>query len=198
MERFIARFADKIIGTLSGFDRLVFRGHLRRIVYCAGMTLFLNVRRVRFKDFRKFTLDTTGGVQQVSYEIVGRQGRPVRYIESSKADKEAIARHIAHEDGITKGLVALLTCVEPCTTFALGSNPKTNALEIRSKLGKCLHLYYYMIDPVFGCMNARIQTWFPFNIQVCINGREWLARQMDAAGLHYDWRCTVIRHNPDP
>jgi hypothetical protein len=27
-------------------------------------------------------------------------------------------------------------------------------------------------------MNARLQTWFPFNIQVCLNGREWLARQL--------------------
>lgn len=34
-------------------------------------------------------------------------------------------------------------------------------------------------------MNARIQTWFPFNIQICINGREWLARQMDRAGIRY-------------
>ena len=34
-------------------------------------------------------------------------------------------------------------------------------------------------------MNARIQTWFPFSIQICLNGRAWLARQMDAAGLGY-------------
>src|ERR1039458_9791753 len=34
-------------------------------------------------------------------------------------------------------------------------------------------------------MNARIQTWFPFRIQICLNGREWLARQMDQAGLRY-------------
>jgi hypothetical protein len=27
-------------------------------------------------------------------------------------------------------------------------------------------------------MNARIQTWFPFSVQVCLNGREWLARQL--------------------
>jgi len=36
-----------------------------------------------------------------------------------------------------------------------------------------------------GWMHARIQTWFPFNIQIGINGREWLARQMDQAGLQY-------------
>jgi hypothetical protein len=34
-------------------------------------------------------------------------------------------------------------------------------------------------------MYARIQTWFPFNIQVGLNGREWLARQMDQERLKY-------------
>ena len=28
-------------------------------------------------------------------------------------------------------------------------------------------------------MYVRLQTWFPFEIQIGINGREWLARQMD-------------------
>jgi hypothetical protein len=46
------------------------------------MTLFLNIRRVRFKDFRRFTLDTTGRLQQVAYDAVPRQGRPVRYLEA--------------------------------------------------------------------------------------------------------------------
>jgi len=34
-------------------------------------------------------------------------------------------------------------------------------------------------------MNARIQTWFPFSIQICLNGREWLARQMFQEGIAY-------------
>jgi hypothetical protein len=49
-----------------------------------------------------------------------------------------------------------------------------------------LHLYHYYQHPVFGFMHARIQTWFPFAVQVCLNGREWLARQIDdQAGLGY-------------
>src|SRR6266849_2509284 len=28
-------------------------------------------------------------------------------------------------------------------------------------------------------------TWFPFSIQICLNGREWLAHQMDEVGLDY-------------
>jgi hypothetical protein len=34
-------------------------------------------------------------------------------------------------------------------------------------------------------MHARLQTWFPFNIQIALNGREWLARQTNRAGLQY-------------
>jgi hypothetical protein len=42
-----------------------------------------------------------------------------------------------------------------------------------------------LLDSSGGFMSARLQTWFPFPIQICLNGREWLARQMDAEGLHY-------------
>jgi hypothetical protein len=52
---------------------------------------------------------------------------------------------------------------------------------------------------VFGFMNARIQTWFPFSIQICLNGREWLARQMDQVGLGYAQRdnCFVWLEDPE-
>jgi hypothetical protein len=48
-------------------------------------------------------------------------------------------------------------------------------------------------------MSARIQTWFPFRIQICVNGREWLARSMDAAGLHYLQRdnCFTWLEHPE-
>jgi hypothetical protein len=58
---------------------------------------------------------------------------------------------------------------------------RTPDLQLRQR--RCLFLYHYQIQPRFGFMHARIQTWIPFAVQVCINGREWLARSMNAAGL---------------
>ena len=46
-------------------------------------------------------------------------------------------------------------------------------------------MYHYLIHPVFGLMHVRLQTWYPFDLQVCLNGREWLSRQLDAAGIGY-------------
>ena len=58
-------------------------------------------------------------------------------------------------------------------------------MELEPRLRKCLFLYHCSIHPRLGFLNARIQTWFPFSIQICLNGREWLARQMDAQGVRY-------------
>jgi hypothetical protein len=41
------------------------------------------------------------------------------------------------------------------------------------------------MHPVFGFMSVRLQTWFPFPVHIYLNGREWLARQMDQAGIGY-------------
>src|SRR5262249_25743942 len=60
---------------------------------------------------------------------------------------------------------------------------KRLVLEYRQR--QCTHLYHYYFNPHFGFMHARLQTWFPFRIYVRINGREWLAQQMDQAGLAY-------------
>ena len=46
-------------------------------------------------------------------------------------------------------------------------------------------LYQYQIHPQLGWMYARIQSWFPFHIQVGLNGREWLAQQMEREALVY-------------
>ena len=34
-------------------------------------------------------------------------------------------------------------------------------------------------------MHVRLQTWAPYEMQIYVNGREWLARQIDQAGIGY-------------
>ena len=64
-------------------------------------------------------------------------------------------------------------------------NRETKMLELKLQRGKCLHFYFYCYHPLFGFMHLRLQSWFPFLIHITLNGREWLSRQMDAAGVPY-------------
>ena len=185
MRDFIARHRERIIGTLSGFDRLVFRGTLRSIAYPEGMQSYLRSNGILLKEFGQHVERVSADLKEASLSHARTMGRPVRYLSSSATSKEDLARQLASDDGLGEGLIAVLTCVEPCKTFDIYRNREEKKLELVSRERKCLFLYHYWLDPVFGFMNARIQTWFPFSIQVCLNGREWLARQMDQRGMKY-------------
>ena len=185
MQQFIAKHQDQISGVLSGFDRLVFRGTLRSIAYAQGMNQYLWSNNILLKEFGSHVERVSQRLKAASLAEAIAAGRPVRYLASSADSKEDIARRIAVEDGITAGPVCVLTCVEPCRSFEIYRNRETKHLELQPRLRKCLFLYHYSVHPVFGFLNARIQTWFPFSIQICMNGREWLAQQMDTVGLAY-------------
>jgi hypothetical protein len=86
---------------------------------------------------------------------------------------------------VTTGLVCIFSVLEPCRSFAVVPNRMRHRLEIVRRKRKCLHYYLYLIDPEFGWMHVRIQSWAPYEIQIYVNGREWLARQMDRAGIGY-------------
>jgi hypothetical protein len=49
-------------------------------------------------------------------------------------------------------------------------------------------LYRYLDDPRFGFMHVRLQTWFPFSIQVYMNGREYLRRRLEPAKIGFEMR----------
>jgi len=188
VEQFLLKHAGAVIGTLSGFDRLVFRGTLRTLAHRAGMLGYLWAVRVLLKDFARHAEALTRQLKEASEELARRTARPIRYLPSSATSKEDIARKIARADGITAGLICILTAVEPCLSYEIVRDRAAKRLELAPRHRKCLHLYHYHMHPEFGFMHARIQTWFPFSIQICLNGREWLARSMDAAGIGYRQR----------
>jgi len=204
MKQFIDRYGDQLLGVLSGFDRLVFRGSLRRLNYgwfdkqagvfvARGMEEYLWQTEVLMKHYSEHVQRISGLLKATSSRPYNEQKLPVIYLRSASADKEAVARKIAAERQIRIGPVCLLGALEPSPTF------EHRGTHIIRRDRPCHVLYHYRIDPVLGWMHARIQTWFPFNIQIAINGREWLTRQMDEAGLKYrqQGNCFVWLENYD-
>jgi hypothetical protein len=185
MHEFIAKHQDKITGTLSGFDRLVLRGTLRSITFADGLRHYLHANDVLLKNFGSHVERVSQQLKRASTKEANQLGRPVTYLNSSQVSKEEIAREILARDGIGEGLICVLTCVEPCRSFQIQHNRQTKKLELVERQRKCTFIYQYRIHPIFGFMNARIQTWFPFAIQICLNGREWLGRQMERKGIKY-------------
>jgi hypothetical protein len=197
MKRFLERHKGRITGTLSGFDRVLFRGTLRSIAYVSGLEVFLYSQHVLFKDFGGYAESLSQRIIEQAKRTASKLGRPYQYLQSSKASKEELALQIMERDGIKQGLVAVFACVEPCQSFDLKKDKVSKHLLLISKERKCLHLYFYYQDREFGLMHIRLQTWLPFTIQVCLNGREWLARQMTRAGITYTKRDNCFTYIAD-
>ncbi|HEX6729923.1 MAG TPA: hypothetical protein VF074_07920, partial [Pyrinomonadaceae bacterium] len=197
MKRFLERHRDRITGTLSGFDRMLFRGTLRSITHCKGLEIFLHSQHVLMKDFGNYAIRLSERLVEHAKQLASEAKRPYEYLPSSKESKEELALQIAKRDRIKQGLICVFACVEPCQSFDLRKDRPSGHLKLVSKERKCQHLYFYYLDREFGLLHVRLQSWLPFSIQVCVNGREWLARQMDRAGISYQQRDNCFSYIAD-
>ena len=182
---FLTQHQADVIGILSGLDRLRFKGSLPQLYYPRTMEAYLEVKKILFKDFKQFATDLTQRIKNAALHLAEVAGRPFRYLASCHTRKETLARELIHQDRLQEGLVGVFGCVEPCRTYFLRGNRQTKKLEFKLESGKCQHFYFYHLHPEFGLMHLRLQSWFPFQVQICLNGREWLSRQMDRYQMNY-------------
>jgi hypothetical protein len=174
VDSFVQKHQDKITGILSCFDRMILKGYLP-FSYPRGMEGFLAHQHILIKDFPKLAKEQSTLLKENGRQLAEQAGRPVIPVPY-KIRKEDYARQLAQKDGITEGLVCVFTTQEASPSFKIAYGQGRPRL-VPSR-PRCLVLYFYYLDPEFGLLHIRLPTWFPFTIQVYVNGHEWLARQL--------------------
>lgn len=186
MKKFLARHGQQVLGVLSGFDRLRFRGTFRQLAHTDGMMSILDYLHVLLKNFGTFVDQTTQRFRAGMEEFAKRSDRPIEYLASPQENKEQLVQQILKERGVSRnGTIAIFSTVEVCRSYEIRRDRELKKILLQSALRKCLHYYVYLQDAKFGLVHVRMQSWLPFNTHIVINGREWLARQMAAKGLKY-------------
>lgn len=184
MDSFVHRHADKITGILSCFDRLIVKGYLP-FSYPLGMEGFLRRRGILLKDFPQFAKEQSTRLKAHARQLAKQAGRPIVPLPY-RTRKEEFARQLAQKDGITEGLVCIFSSQEACSSFKLAYGIGRPRL-VKSR-PRCVVFYFYYVDPQFGLLHIRLPTWFPFTLQVYVNGHEWLARQLTQEGIAFTQR----------
>jgi len=190
MNQFIEKYRQEIIGTLSGFDRLVFRASPRRLNRCCwdanrqilvakGMEEYLWQNKIRFKDFGDHVQQISSRIKEQFLRRFRERNLPLVFLRKPNVDKDEVARELAAKHQIESGAVCGISAMEPSPTFEYVKS------RIASRVRPCHVFYQYQNHAELGWLYARIQTWFPFHIQVGMNGREWLGRQMRRQGIRY-------------
>jgi hypothetical protein len=154
-----------------------------------AMAEFLKLKQVQRRTLKSFLLTQADRVKQHALSIAAEAQRPHQYL-TGPTHKEDLARQIAERDGITEGLVCVFSVLEPRRTFSLVW--KEAHPFVQPAWRKCLHLYFCVVDHQLGLIHVKLQTWFPFPIQVY--GNEWVARRLDRHGVRYQKRDNVFVH----
>ena len=156
MERFLKRHEGRVLGTIAGFDRVLFRGNLSSICHPGGMDRFMSSQRVLYKDFKPFVEKISERVKEHAKQFAAAAQRPFIYLAFSRESKEERARQIVEQDQITEGLICVLSCLEPCRSFGIRRDAQSKRLYLIKSERKCLHLYFYFADREFGLMHVPI------------------------------------------
>lgn len=176
MELLTKRYDDKIIGSLSCFDRVVVKGTLPTICYAEGMTRFLAKNGIKVFDYTKFVEPYREKIRLKAEQLATSNGLTIEFIRSSKARKEDIVKK--HFDGKKTGLIYILSAMEACHTYRPWHDKISHQTFLKSDQGKCLHYYFYFNDPDIGFGYMRVPTWCPFQLQVYFNGHNVLANEL--------------------
>ncbi len=182
---FMDQFGSLIKCALGGWDRLRFHASLRPLFSPQWMRTYLCAAKVRLADFAQHAQTLTHRLLQQGQSLAATARRPYHFLRSSQTSKEDFIEDIAQRDQVHTGLIAVLSALEPCLAMTVRGARDRRWLQPVREQRKCLHLYHYYEHPVLGRCHVRLQTWYPFSVDVCLNGRLWLAKQMDAAGLAY-------------
>jgi hypothetical protein len=163
MKAFVQRFGAAILGVLSGFDRVRFRGSLRLLSNVGGVAAWLHHKGVLLKDFMPLAEDMTNRLRKHTKQVAEAAGRPVIYLESF-CNKEELVRKIRDEKGTAdNGLIAVLSTLETCRSYDILRNRATKQIDLRRRNRRALHYYFYFDDGKFGLTHVRLMTWFPFD-----------------------------------
>jgi hypothetical protein len=188
---FVAKHRREINGVLHCFDRLILRGHLPIagtgyfLRWLSSKQIALNLNQLpegwwNFKDAAPWFAET---LKNHAHALAAERNRP--YCHLVRAERmEENARNLAEQDGITEGLVCVYGAMETCRTFRVHYGEGRPSLRAAQRV--CLVIYFYFMDRELGLMHVKLQTWFPFTVQVYVNGHEWLARKLAARGIAFE------------
>jgi hypothetical protein len=182
MNRFTQRFADTIVSTLGCHDRVIFKGYLP-FGDDAHLNRFVDHGlKLRRKDFLPFVEQQSEALVAHAKAVAETAVAPYHYLQGPHA-KEKLIQGVIRQRRLSEGLVAVLCCLETCRTVKLFHAQGRPRLAFARRPQRVL--YFYFLDPDFGLLHIRLQTWFPFTLQVYVNGHDWLARQMAHQGLGF-------------
>jgi hypothetical protein len=195
LSRFVTKFTNLIVAVLSCFDRVIFKGHLPINNGKALEGFVDHVLKIRRCQFMAFAQEKSEALVEHAKRLAQEAGAEYHHLQG-KVRKDKLVDEILRNRPILEGLVCVLCCMECCPSFKMVSGKDRPRLVNARRQQRVL--YFYFLDPDLGLIYIRLTTWFPFTVQVYVNGHSWLAQQMLRRTLGFTLQDNAFTALDDP
>ena len=194
-QQFTNQWQSDVSYQLSCFDRVILTGYLP--FWNAGCVnrWIGGWLKIRHKDFLPQMKVLSQQLVDSAKQQAAQAGAPFEHIQG-RCRKDKFIDKISRERRNPDGLIAVLCTQESCRTLKLVHGPGRPSFEYAYRPQRVL--YFYLNDHQFGRMFVRVQTWFPWRIQVYVNGHDWLAAQLHKKGIGFVQRDNAFLSLDDP
>jgi hypothetical protein len=181
------KYQEELYGVLNCYDRVIISGNLQELCYAKGMTKYLYTHNIRIFDYTKFAEPLRDMIRANAQAIAVENGLEIEFIRTHNAfRKEDRIKEIIKQRGDHPGLVHIFSAMEQCQAYRPWHDKESHKTYVKMTQGKCLHYYFYVIDPDLGLCYLRVPTWCPFRLQFYFNGHNALAIQLNQAGIAFE------------
>src|SRR3974377_363569 len=144
------RYAERIAGVLSCYDRLVITGTLPTVCYADGMTRYLNTRGIRIFDYPDFARTLRERVRETAAALAAEAGVEIEHVGKPHVRKEDIVARVLVRRGDAPGLVHVISAMEACDAYKPWHDKQTHKTFLRPDNRQCSPYYSYFQDRQFG------------------------------------------------
>jgi hypothetical protein len=184
-----------------GIDRMYLNVYQPRLQTDRGVASF-------FRFHRGETFASSALMNPMSKSFVARIERFVKenqipLIAFTKGQrKDDVTQEYRSHFGSSEGIVVVGKAQEKTPVFRTEKrrNPETGQTYpwIVRSTAMVNHFYFYGIDDDFGPFFLKFCTYFPYNAKLCINGHEYVKRQLDKQGIPFEALDNGILSCADP
>jgi hypothetical protein len=183
---------------LEGIDRLYLNAYMPSLQTGAGFAYFLQTQLgVRVPSTAMVAPMTQRFVEAIERLAQTNRLDLVTFHKGQRKDdvaQEYLARFPGEE-----GVLFIGKAQEKASVFRTekrrGADGRRYPWIIRST-AMVNHYYVYLVDRDFGPLFIKFCSYFPYAVKLCLNGHEWLKRQLTRRGIAYQPLDNGIRSSP--
>jgi hypothetical protein len=186
---------------VESIDRMYLNVYIPKLQREAGASWFL-------KQQRQYPVASSAAMAPISRAFVEAMERyaqvhqiPVLTFEKGQRKEDVVAPYLRQVAG-REGIVLIGKAQEKTTTFRTTKGHGPRSADRYPRLLRTTAMvnqyYFYGIDVDFGPFFFKFSSYFPYTAKFCLNGHEYLKRQLAQAGIAYEALDNGILSCADP